>query len=295
MVRATSFRSPKGEAAFMATYDAAMKLWPLPYDETDIPSRFGTTHVAISGSEGSPPLVLLHGYSVTSAMWSPNIADFCKDYRVYAIDVMGQPGKSVPAEPIREPADFVEWLNATLDGLGLGRVRLAGMSFGGWLGIHFALAAPERVHKLALLSPAGFLPMAKQFMLRSMLLTIFPSRVTANSFMKWMGASDKASDPASESIVDLFYLGMKYFRMPSETVRIMPSAFSDDQFCALNMPVLLLFGAQEVIYDPARALERARQLVPDLTGELVPNSSHNMCLTQKEIVDARLMEFMTGD
>jgi len=42
-------------------------------------------------------VVLRHGYWATSTMWAPNIADFSKDYRVYAVDVMGQPSKSIPA------------------------------------------------------------------------------------------------------------------------------------------------------------------------------------------------------
>ena len=88
-------------------------------------------------------------------MWSPNIADFSKDYRVYAIDVMGQPSKSIPDEPIRNAADYVAWLTATLDALHLDRVSLVGMSYGGWLALNYAVAAPERVRKLVLLSPGG--------------------------------------------------------------------------------------------------------------------------------------------
>jgi len=82
------FKTPEGEVAYVAAYDAAMCLWPVPYVEMQIPSRFGTTHVIVSGPKEAPPLVLLHGYMATSTMWAPNIADFSKDYRVYAIDVM---------------------------------------------------------------------------------------------------------------------------------------------------------------------------------------------------------------
>ena len=54
---------------------------------------------------------------------------------MYAIDVMGQPGKSVPDpnEPIREAADFVTWLCETLDGQNLDRISLVGISYGGCL------------------------------------------------------------------------------------------------------------------------------------------------------------------
>src|SRR6478672_1332816 len=124
MSHPSAFKTPEGEAAFLTAYDAAMKLWPVPYEELVIPSRFGMTHVIVSGPKDASPLVLLHGYWATSTMWAPNIADFSKDYRVYAIDVMGQPSKSIPAEPIRDAADYAVWLAETLDGLHLDRICL---------------------------------------------------------------------------------------------------------------------------------------------------------------------------
>lgn len=133
MSRLSVFKTPEGEAVYRAAYDVALKLWPVPYDELYIPTRFGRTHVLVSGPTQAPPLVLLHGYMATSIMWAPNIADFSHDYRVYAIDIMGQPSKSIPGEPIRDAADYVAWLTATLDMLRVDRVTLIGMSFGGWL------------------------------------------------------------------------------------------------------------------------------------------------------------------
>jgi hypothetical protein len=44
-------------------YNAAMKLWPASYEEIEIPSRFGMTHVVGSGPKDAPPLVLLLGYA----------------------------------------------------------------------------------------------------------------------------------------------------------------------------------------------------------------------------------------
>ena len=43
-------------------------------------------------------------------------------FRVYAIDVMGQPSKSIPDEPARNAADYVAGLTARLDGLHLDRI-----------------------------------------------------------------------------------------------------------------------------------------------------------------------------
>src|SRR5207245_8346664 len=123
------------------------------------------------------PLVLLHGYWATLTMWAANLTDFSGDYRVYAVDVMGQPSKSIPTDPIRNAHDYVTWLRETLDALHLDRIALAGMSYGGWLALEFAVAAPERLSKLVLLSPGGFLPMVRQFSLRGMLMLFLPSRL----------------------------------------------------------------------------------------------------------------------
>jgi pimeloyl-ACP methyl ester carboxylesterase len=284
-----SFKTPEGEAAFIAAYNAAMRLWPVPYEELQIPSRFGMTHVIVSGPKEAPPLVLLHGYMATSIMWGPNIADFCKDYRVYAIDVMGQPSKSIPTEPIRSPEDYAAWLAATLDGLHLDRIFLMGMSYGGWLALNFAIVAPERVQKLVLLSPGGgFVPMARQFSLRGMLMVWFPTRAVVNWFMRWLGVTGPDARPVRE----LTYLGLKHFRVPIETLRVLPVLFADDRLRAMRVPTLLLIGDHEVICDPALALARARQLFPDVQGDLVPHCSHDMCVSQRRIVDPRVVEFL---
>jgi pimeloyl-ACP methyl ester carboxylesterase len=231
----------------------------------------------------------------TSAMWAANISDFSKDHRVYAIDVMGQPSRSIPDEPIRNRTDFVAWLTATLDELHLSRVSLVGMSFGGWIALSYAVAAPERIEKLVLLSPGGFLPMAKQFTLRGMLMVFWPTRLAVTSFMHWLGIKENLADADTRGmgdVVNLTYLGLKHFRMPIETARVMPAMFSDDELRSIRMPTLVLFGDHEVIYDPATALARALRLIPDCQGELVPGPRHDMCASRHRVVDARVLDFL---
>jgi pimeloyl-ACP methyl ester carboxylesterase len=293
MSQHTAFKTRAGEAAYRAAYDAEMKSWPVPYEEIDVPSRFGTTHVIACGPQGAPPLVLLHGYMATSTMWSINIAAFSKDHRVYAVDVMGQPGKSIPSEPICSTADFMSWLTATLDRLGLDCVSLVGMSFGGWLALNYAVAVPQRVGKLVLLSPGGLLPMVKQFTVRGMLMVFFPTRLTVNSFMRWLGFTNRPGETDTRPVLELMYLGAKHFRVPVETSRVMPVMFSDDQLRSMRVPTLLLMGDREVICDPAAALARARRLFPDVRTELVPRSSHDMCVSQHRVVDAQVLDFLS--
>lgn len=75
------FNSAKAEATFLAAYDKAMTLWPVPYEQRDVPTRFGRTHVVVSGPENGPPIVLLHCALMTSAIWSPIIGELSATYR----------------------------------------------------------------------------------------------------------------------------------------------------------------------------------------------------------------------
>ncbi len=290
-MHASAFKSPEGAAAYLSAYDTAMQAWPAPYKSLDISNRFGVTHVVASGPKNAPPLVLLHGYWATLTMWTPNISALSKAYRVYAIDVMGQPSKSVPGEPIRNAQDYVAWLSAVLDALHLNKTNLAGMSYGGWLALNYAVAAPQRVQSLVLLSPAAsLLGLVKQFALRGALMMLFPTRFTVNAFMRWLGFKDDPKDAkAMTSVIELMVLGLKHFRFPRA---VAPTVFSDAQLQAMQVPTLLLMGEHEVIYDAAKALSRARRLIPNFEGELVPGCSHEMTLRQRQTVDTRVVDFL---
>lgn len=69
--------------------------------------------------------------------------------------------------------------------------------------------------------------------------------------------------------------------------------FSDEELRGMRVPTLLLIGREEALYDPKAALERARRLIPNLKGEMVPWANHDMTISQHEIVDRRVVDFLT--
>ena len=126
-------------------------------------------------------------------------------------------------------------------------------------------------------------------------MTFFPTRFTVNSFMRWTGLTDTPGERDAGPLLQLMYLGVKHFRMPEDTWRAnaaAANALSDDELRSLQMPVLLLFGDDEVIYRSADALERARRLIPHFGGELIPRCRHDMCFSQSRVVDARVLDFL---
>jgi pimeloyl-ACP methyl ester carboxylesterase len=290
------YKTQESETTYLAAYEEAMKSWPVPWEEIEVSNRFGTTYVIVSGPEDAPPLVLLHGFFTTLLLWTPNVADLSRSHRVYAIDIMGNRNRSVPNEPIGTTNDIVEWLSETLNKLEINSLNLAGMSFGGWLSISFALAEPERVNKLILISPAASLqPLVKQFIPRALLSSLPPKKFWFYSFMGWMGLKRGPGHEFSENLLDMMWLGGKNIKMSAETMRVMPTVYSDEELNELKVPVLLLIGENEVIYNAVKALARARRLIHDLTGELVPNCGHDISFSQHEIVDKKILKFLNSD
>jgi pimeloyl-ACP methyl ester carboxylesterase len=70
------------------------------------------------------------------------------------------------------------------------------------------------------------------------------------------------------------------------------TALSDADLRAVQAPTLVLFGEREKICDPAAALSRAQSLIPNVEGELLPDCSHDMCFSQHQLVDARILDFL---
>src|SRR5262249_51631245 len=149
------FKTPEGEALYMAAYAASMSYWPVEYETLTLDTSFAKTHVIISGPKEAPPLVLLHGYSFTSTEWWSVVGAFSRYYRTYGLDIPAQVGKSLLLKPIKTPANFTTWLNEVFDALQIEQACLIGHSYGGWLAVNFALSAPQRVSKLVLLAPGA--------------------------------------------------------------------------------------------------------------------------------------------
>ena len=74
-----------------------------------MPTWFGSTQ-AYRWPGSGVPLVLLHGGAVTSITWEP-IAEAMPDRDVYALDIMGDVGRSEHTAPFGEVTELATWLD----------------------------------------------------------------------------------------------------------------------------------------------------------------------------------------
>lgn len=96
------------------------------------------------------PIVLLHGFPFSSAMWGPQVIHFSRRYRLIMPDLRGF-GKSslVPGQPSTMEL-LADDIAALLQHLKIAQTALIGLSMGGYIAFEFYRKYPQLVQTLVL-------------------------------------------------------------------------------------------------------------------------------------------------
>ena len=123
------------------------------FEARDIDAGEVTIHVRVAGS--GPPLLLLHGYPQTGAMWHSTAPALAEDHTVVVADLRGYGRSSKPVttadhEPYSKRAMARDGV-AVMEALGFHRFHVAGHDRGARVTYRMALDHPERVARAAVL------------------------------------------------------------------------------------------------------------------------------------------------
>ncbi len=116
---ASIYKTTAGRSAIMAWYDAKIKAFSITTESQDVSIQAGQTHITIAGENDAPPLIVLHGGFMNGVSMESVIVHFSKNHRVYAIDIIGMPGKSAETRLAVKGNDYSEWLVEVMQQLGL--------------------------------------------------------------------------------------------------------------------------------------------------------------------------------
>jgi pimeloyl-ACP methyl ester carboxylesterase len=270
------YRSADGGRAVRDRYLDLLDHWPVDNERLRVPTREGETFVVACGPRNAPPVLLLHGSGANSATWMGDAPAWAAHFRVYAVDIIGEPGLSAPARPpLASPAHAL-WLDDVMRGLGLTRAALVGMSLGGWLALDYAVRRPARVDRLALLSPSGIGRVRIGFVIKALLMRSF-GRWGSRAALK-MALGPGSSAEQGQTLFDFILLIFRYFRPRLDT-----PTFDDDTLRRLTMPTLVVVGGKDALIDSRETRRRLNRVVPHATVNLHPGAGH-LVPDQTEVV-----------
>lgn len=285
------FKSFEAKEKYLKMYDTRTKEWPIPSEVRIADTSFGETLVRISGPKNAKPLVLLHGVGSNSLAWIPNIGILSKHYKTYAVDGIYGNGRSICTKTIKDPTEFVEWLDELVIALEIGNsIHIMGYSYGGWLTGQYSLKFPEKLNKIVLLAPsATVLPVSKIFMARAILCAI-PHDYFLKSFARWTFKDCiKKDKKEAEKEINPMLMASKCFksnRPPRSTV------LNDDELKNIKVPALFLVGENEKLYPAKKAVQRLNIVAPQIKTEFISEAGHDLLFVQTERVNKIVLEFL---
>jgi pimeloyl-ACP methyl ester carboxylesterase len=264
------WRSRRAERRCRALEDS---LWTSAPESVLAPTRFGSTQ-AYRWPGSGVPLVLLHGGAVTSITWEP-IAEAMPDRDVYALDIMGDVGRSEHTAPFSDVTELATWLDDALAALHLNEVQLVGHSLGGWVAINAAVRRPDRLESLVLIDPGGVVPLQMGPFMR----WGFP--VMASSFMPGPVRRRVARRMHHPLAVDkrwtrLMLLGVLWHKPGFPPLQPL---FADDELASIGVPTSLIAGELTEMFDTSAMADRLRCLVPNIDVTIVEGGGHALTVS----------------
>ena len=151
----TAFKSKEGKALIRGFCEKTIRNWPVKHERLNVSASGYKTHIIVSGPADGEAVILLHGTGTNSASWMGDVPGLSEEFRVYAVDIPGEPGLSDEQRLSMAEGDPPGWLEGLFESLGLEKAHLIGMSLGGCFSLMFGAAHPEKVSSMTLLAPPG--------------------------------------------------------------------------------------------------------------------------------------------
>ena len=286
------YPSPEARSKLMAIYDAKLARWPVAFDERDVVTRYGRTHVVSSGRPEAPPLVLLHAAGVAAFMWRSVIGPLSERYRTHALDTIGDAGKSLLLDPAKHPRkgeEYSAWLGDVFAGLEIEAANVVASSMGGWIALNYAADFPGRVTRLCLLGPMGLpsWPVTLRVLLRLMSATVLPSQSKKERLVSWAVGDDAV---VRAEIGDWMAAVLDSGCAPKLGN---PLPVPARKLRAIRAPTLVVLGGRDgPVGDADKVATRAKRYIRTVDVEVLPDNGHAMSVEAPEHVARRILAFL---
>jgi haloalkane dehalogenase len=286
------------DGRFVYTKESAMNTSVQPTIEAD-----GLT-IAYTDTGDGPPVLLLHGWPTSSYLWRNVGPILAAEHRVIAPDLPGFGASSKPLDRQYSFGLFARALDALTDQLGLDEVGLVVHDLGGPVGVHWALANPGRVSRLALLNTLLYPEFSDAVVEFVSSLLDPPKRDElvspeglAGILRFGVSDPDALPDEALAAIAAPFERPDDRRALAAAAIGLDPAGFAElaRRLPELRMPVLGLYGTEDrILPDVAETFERVGRDIPQAQVEALPGVGHFLQEEAPHEVGLRLARFFSG-
>lgn len=222
----------------------------------------GTHRLWVTEKAAGTPVVLLHSLFFDHRVFEPIEDALAEEHRVIQVDLRDH-GRSGGPEERWSLADAASEVERALTQLDVGPAHVVGLSMGGMVALRWALAHPERVRSLGLVSTTAK-PEPQAWLHKAMAHGVrFGGRLAVDLVMPYMLGKMFAEPTRSGPEADEWRRRIAATD-PARLYRAGQAVFDradvTDRLGAIEVPALTVTGAQDTAIPPAHGRQLAEQL-----------------------------------
>lgn len=258
----------------------------------------GIVHYEVYGR--GRPVVLLHGWLLSWALWRSTVERFSPEFRLYALDFLGF-GESGTRMHDFSINNYVFMVNEFMDRMAIKKAPLIGHSMGGTVALSAAIHYPENVVKVAVVgSPIQGTSLSPLLKLAA--------------YRGWIGLAE-----TTPVLYDIFHKGfMQFLRgyaylmakdgksvgkmLSTDVSRLTAQAFFESigtlkqtdlrpRIGELKVPVLGMYGRKDIIVDPKQS-KVLKECLPTSKIAWFQESGHFPMMDESERFHETLRDFL---
>lgn len=246
----------------------------------------------LDGPEGAEVLALSNGILMSTASWAYQVPAFARRYRVLRYDCRGQWQSEHPPGPysMEQHADD---LAALLDGLGIERAHIGGISYGAEISLVFALRHPLRTRSLVLASAVSQVDAVLEGIARLWLDAarrgdselVFASTYPFNFSQGWIEAN---SGPLAAARARYAQLDLAAFAALCEAFLALEITADLHR---IDAPALIMVGEEDTL-KPRRYSDILARELPRATYAVLPRAGHALCWEAPSAFNSLVLGFL---
>jgi len=266
----TFFDCPEAKKVVEDLYYHKLDELHLSYESVKVETSFGDTHVILTGEKDNPPLVLLHGANGCAPIALEAMKGLEQNFRIYAIDVIGQPNLSTGARPAMKDHSYGQWMYELLSRFSIRDAVLVGISLGGFISWKALVYDEKRIAQAYLIVPAGIVNGNALTALRKVFLPIklYQWRKKQSYVRDFLRELFTEEDDFAREFLSQVLL---HFNQDFSPIPLI----SQQEAQQITTPLHIIGSDRDILFPGEKMLQRVRQIFPSLKNTiLLADSRH---------------------
>ncbi len=254
-----------------------------------------TINYEVAGPTDRMPIVFIHGFPFSHAMWRPQVETFSSDFQIVTYDVRGH-GESDVGDGQYLIEFFVDDFFGLLDHLMISRAIVCGLSMGGYIALRAIERSPERFAGLVLADMRSDADTNEGKLKRAASIKTVRTqgvRVFTEAFLKAVFAPDSFKHKP-----ELIEFIRQMIEKTSPTgiigtlIALAGRADTTSFLPSINVPTLILVGEHDTL-TPASAAQAMKEKIPNAELATIRNAAHMSNLENHEAFNQALSKFLS--